>query len=49
VERKEDIIMKTIVLKSRKSSVLNMAIRKEEYLRYVVLEMDRVAKKFICE
>jgi hypothetical protein len=49
VEGKEDIITKTVVLKSRKSSVLNIAIRKEENLRHVVLEMDRVVKKCMCE
>lgn len=49
MERKEEIIMKTIVLMSRKSSVLNIAIRKGECLRYVVFEMERVVKKCICE
>ena len=47
--RKEEIIMKTIVLMSRKSRVSNIAIRKGEDLRYVVLEMDRVVKKCIGE
>ena len=37
--------MKTIVLMSRKSSVLNVAIRKGEKTCYMVLEIDRVVKK----
>jgi hypothetical protein len=49
VEMKEEIFMKTIVLRSRKSSVLNIAIRKGEDLRYGVLEMERVVKKCLCE
>ena len=49
MDRKEEIIMKTIVLRSRKSSLLNIAIRKGEDLRCGVLEMERAVKKCIRE
>jgi hypothetical protein len=49
VEKKEEIVMKTIVLMSRKSSVLDIGMRKGEDLCYVVLDMDGVVKKCIGE